>query len=134
MAVLATYVNDQFLAMYHCVRSSAVKEPFPDAWDNLILLFERVRYILRCILLFTNIVAFANVNNVILQNRSSLLPSLSVDVQFSFLRPSEKSCLEIKSQTKDDHKSSETDLFSLLIRTLGFFFIKSRYFNRSKFL
>ncbi|XP_022139980.1 protein SMG7L isoform X2 [Momordica charantia] len=99
LAVLATYVNDQFLAMYHCARSSAVKEPFPDAWDNLILLFER--------------------------NRSSLLPSLSVDVQFSFLRPSEKSCLEIKSQTKDDHKSSETDLFSLLIRTLGFFFIKS---------
>ncbi|KGN64688.1 protein SMG7L [Cucumis sativus] len=99
LAVLATYVNDQFLAMYHCVRSSAVKEPFPDAWDNLILLFER--------------------------NRSSLLPSLSGDGQFNFLRPSEKCCFEIKSQIKDDNKSLETDLFSLLIRTLGFFFINS---------
>ncbi|KAG6573275.1 Protein SMG7L, partial [Cucurbita argyrosperma subsp. sororia] len=99
LAVLATYVNDQFLAMYHCVRSSAVKEPFPDAWDNLLLLFER--------------------------NRSSLMPSLSRDAEFNFLRPSEKCCLEIKSQTKDDHKSLETDLFSLLIRTLAFFFINS---------
>jgi len=40
---LATYVGDEFLALYHCVRSLAVKEPFPDAWDNLILLFDRVR-------------------------------------------------------------------------------------------
>ncbi|CAJ1936502.1 unnamed protein product [Sphenostylis stenocarpa] len=38
LAVLATYVGDDFLALYHCVRSLAVKEPFPDAWDNLILL------------------------------------------------------------------------------------------------
>ncbi|KAG6583988.1 Protein SMG7L, partial [Cucurbita argyrosperma subsp. sororia] len=97
LAVLATYVNDQFLAMYHCVRSSAAKEPFPDAWDNLILLFER--------------------------NRSSLLPSLSKDGQFDFLRPSEKCCFEMKS--KDDHESLETHFFPLLIRTLGFFFIKS---------
>ncbi|GAY34536.1 hypothetical protein CUMW_012010 [Citrus unshiu] len=43
LAVLATYVGDEFLALYHCVRSLAVKEPFPDAWNNLILLFERVR-------------------------------------------------------------------------------------------
>ncbi|XP_023519835.1 protein SMG7L-like [Cucurbita pepo subsp. pepo] len=99
LAVLATYVNDQFLAMYHCVRSSAAKEPFPDAWDNLILLFER--------------------------NRSSLLPSLSKDGQFDFLRPSEKCCFEMNSQIKDDHESLETHFFPLLIRTLGFFFIKS---------
>lgn len=99
LAVLAIYVNDQFLAMYHCVRSSAVKEPFPDAWDNLILLFER--------------------------NRSSLLPSLSKDGQFNFLKPTEKCCFKIKSEIKDDNKCLETDLFSLLIRTLGFFFIKS---------
>ncbi|KAK8485119.1 hypothetical protein V6N11_073338 [Hibiscus sabdariffa] len=46
LAVLATYVGDEFLALYHCVRSLAVKEPFPDAWNNLILLFERVRLIL----------------------------------------------------------------------------------------
>lgn len=40
--MLATYVGDEFLALYHCIRSLAVKEPFPDAHDNLILLFERV--------------------------------------------------------------------------------------------
>jgi len=43
LAVLATYVGDEFLALYHCIRSLAVKDPFPDAWNNLILLFERVR-------------------------------------------------------------------------------------------
>ncbi|XP_050236776.1 nonsense-mediated mRNA decay factor SMG7-like isoform X2 [Mercurialis annua] len=43
LAVLATYVGDEFLALYHCIRSLAVKEPFPDAWNNLILLFERNR-------------------------------------------------------------------------------------------
>jgi len=43
LAVLATYIGDDFLALYHCVRSLAVKEPFPDAWDNLILLLEKVR-------------------------------------------------------------------------------------------
>ncbi|RVW95863.1 Protein SMG7L [Vitis vinifera] len=42
LAVLATYVGDEFLALYHCVRSLAVKEPFPDAWKNLIVLFEEV--------------------------------------------------------------------------------------------
>lgn len=42
LAVLATYIGDEFLALYHCVRSLAVKEPFPDAWNNLILLFEKV--------------------------------------------------------------------------------------------
>lgn len=43
LAVLATYVGDEFLALYHCIRSLAVKEPFPDARDNLILLLERVK-------------------------------------------------------------------------------------------
>nr|XP_027112028.1 protein SMG7L-like isoform X2 [Coffea arabica] len=40
LALLATYVGDAFLALYHCTRSLAVKEPFPDAWNNLMLLFE----------------------------------------------------------------------------------------------
>lgn len=43
LAVLATYIGDEFLALYHCVRSLAVKEPFPDAWNNLIMLFEKVK-------------------------------------------------------------------------------------------
>ena len=43
LAVLATYVGDEFLALYHCIRSLAVKEPFPDARDNLMLLLERVK-------------------------------------------------------------------------------------------
>ena len=30
LVVLAIYVGDEFLALYHCVRSLAVKEPFPD--------------------------------------------------------------------------------------------------------
>ena len=42
LAVLATYVGDEFLALYHCVRSLAVKEPFPGASNNLLLLFEKV--------------------------------------------------------------------------------------------
>lgn len=47
LAVLATYIGDEFLALYHCVRSLPVKEPFPDAWNNLILLFEKVIWYLR---------------------------------------------------------------------------------------
>lgn len=43
LALLATYVGDSFLALYHCIRSLAVKEPFPDAWNNLMLLFEKVK-------------------------------------------------------------------------------------------
>ncbi|KAI3939633.1 hypothetical protein MKX01_038588 [Papaver californicum] len=41
LAVLATYLGDEFRALYRCTRSLAVKEPFPDAWNNLILLFEK---------------------------------------------------------------------------------------------
>ncbi|KAF7803436.1 protein SMG7L-like isoform X1 [Senna tora] len=44
LAVLATYIGDEFLALYHCIRSLAIKEPFPDAWNNLVLLFEKVRW------------------------------------------------------------------------------------------
>ncbi|XP_039048500.1 protein SMG7L-like [Hibiscus syriacus] len=72
LAVLATYVGDEFLALYHCVRSLAVKEPFPDAWNNLILLFER--------------------------NRSSDLHSLSSDAEFDFLNPFERSDSLVKSE------------------------------------
>ncbi|KAK8504021.1 hypothetical protein V6N13_092749 [Hibiscus sabdariffa] len=110
LAVLATYVGDEFLALYHCVKSLAVKEPFPDAWNNLILLFER--------------------------NRSSHLHSLSSESHFDFLKPFERSDSYVKSQSSEkisedgllkdenDH-SAETNFWPLLIRTLSFFFLKS---------
>ncbi|KAJ0018645.1 hypothetical protein Pint_10547 [Pistacia integerrima] len=110
LAVLATYVGDEFLALYHCIRSLAVKEPFPDAHNNLILLFER--------------------------NRSLYLHSLSREACFDFLKPSERSSGQIKSQSSSDVSncnmlkadnicSVETTLWSLIIRTMSFFFIKS---------
>lgn len=110
LAVLATYVGDEFLALYHCVRSLAVKEPFPDALDNLILLFER--------------------------NRSAHLHSLSSEAYFDFLKPFERSKVPSKLQSSDDFSncnsvkaedncSVETELWSLLIRTMSFFFLKS---------
>lgn len=110
LAVLATYVGDEFLALYHCVRSLAVKEPFPDALDNLILLFER--------------------------NRSSHLRSLHGEADFDFLKPFERSNIQSKLQSSDDFSncnmlkaehncSVETDLWPRLIRTMSFFFLKS---------
>ncbi|KZV53259.1 hypothetical protein F511_21516 [Dorcoceras hygrometricum] len=44
LALLATYVGDSFLALYHSLRSLEVKEPFPDAWNNLVSLFEENKY------------------------------------------------------------------------------------------
>ncbi|XP_021908397.1 protein SMG7L, partial [Carica papaya] len=109
LAVLATYVGDEFLALYHCVRSLAVKEPFPDAWNNLILLLER--------------------------NRSSHLHSLSTEACFDFSKPSERSSLGIQTQPCGDFSncnvsstgrecSLQANLWSLIIRTMSFFFIK----------
>ncbi|CAH8355465.1 unnamed protein product [Eruca vesicaria subsp. sativa] len=95
LAVLATYVGDEFLALYHCVRSLAVKEPFPGASNNLLLLFEK--------------------------NRSSQLQSLSTDAQFNFLNPSERSYF---SKEKGDLMSG-TDLWPLMVRTISFFFLNS---------
>ncbi|KAE8686418.1 hypothetical protein F3Y22_tig00111064pilonHSYRG00029 [Hibiscus syriacus] len=110
LAVLATYVGDEFLALYHCVRSLSVKEPFPDAWNNLILLFER--------------------------NRSSHLHSLSSEAHFDFLKPFERSDSHVQSQSsekisEDGLSKDENDhtagmnLWQLLIRTLSFFFLES---------
>ncbi|MBA0626843.1 hypothetical protein Godav_004430 [Gossypium davidsonii] len=110
LAVLATYVGDEFLALYHCIRSLAVKEPFPDAWNNLVLLFER--------------------------NRSCDLPSLSSEEQFDFLQPFERSGSQVKLQSSEkvsdgvplkgenDH-SEGMNFWLLLIRMLSFFFLKS---------
>eukprot|EP01018_Ginkgo_biloba_P025128 Gb_21699 [translate_table: standard] len=43
LAVLATYVGDELLAVYRYFRSLAVETPFVTARDNLILLFEKNR-------------------------------------------------------------------------------------------
>ncbi|CAL8146533.1 unnamed protein product [Prunus armeniaca] len=106
LAVLAIYVGDEFLALYHCIRSLAVKEPFPDAQGNLILLFER--------------------------SRSSHLYSLSSESHFDFLNPSERSILQTISKSsnhnvlKAEHICyTDTKLWSLIIGTLSFFHIKS---------
>ncbi|KAM1959463.1 hypothetical protein FF1_004936 [Malus domestica] len=78
LAVLATYIGDEFLALYHCIRSLAVKEPFPDARGNLILLFER--------------------------SRSSHVYSPSSEAHFNFLNPSERTSVQTISQSSDDTK------------------------------
>ncbi|KAK3010237.1 hypothetical protein RJ639_010809 [Escallonia herrerae] len=113
LALLATYVGDDFLALYHCVRSLALKEPFPDAWDNLMLLLEK--------------------------NRSSDLHSLSSKAHFDFLKPHGESFSETKSEANSvssNNKeleatgpifSGKTELWSLLVRMTSFFLIKSRY-------
>ncbi|KAH1103063.1 hypothetical protein GLYMA_13G238000v4 [Glycine max] len=108
LAVLATYIGDEFLALYHCVRSLAVKEPFPDAWNNLILLFEK--------------------------NRSSPLEYVSSKICLDFLKPSRRIGEETKVQWEDDSsncnkfegKSSHLKkLWSLVVRTISFLFISS---------
>ncbi|RDX62394.1 Protein SMG7L, partial [Mucuna pruriens] len=108
LAVLATYIGDEFLALYHCVRSLAVKEPFPDAWNNLILLFEK--------------------------NRSSPLEYVSSKVCLEFLKPFGKIGEETKAQQKDDTSNCNkfegtsnhfTKLWSLMVRTISFLFISS---------
>ncbi|KAL3677309.1 hypothetical protein R1sor_027257 [Riccia sorocarpa] len=43
LAVLATYVGDELLAVYRYFRSLAVESPFLTARDNLIILFEKNR-------------------------------------------------------------------------------------------
>lgn len=74
---------------------------------------------------------------VILQNRSCDLPSLSGGEQFDFLQPFERSDSLVKLQSSEkvsddvplkgenDH-SAGMNFWLLLIRTLSFFFLKSR--------
>ncbi|OVA00382.1 DNA/RNA-binding domain [Macleaya cordata] len=97
LAVLATYLGDEFLALYHCIRSLAVKEPFPDAWDNLILLFDK--------------------------NWSSRLHSLSNEATFDFSKPSERST--VQNTAEDVVMSEQNGLWSLIVRTISFFYVKS---------
>ncbi|RDY08080.1 Protein SMG7L [Mucuna pruriens] len=110
LAVLATYTGDDFLALYHCVRSLAVKEPFPDAWDNLILLLEK--------------------------NRSSHLLYVSSKVCFDFFTPSQRIGKETGGLPSDDSSNcnmfegesnhfTNTKLWSLIVRTVSYLFITS---------
>ncbi|XP_057429405.1 nonsense-mediated mRNA decay factor SMG7-like isoform X2 [Lotus japonicus] len=112
LAVLATYIGDEFLALYHCVRSLAVKEPFPDAWNNIILLFEK--------------------------NRSSSQQYVSSDVCFDFFKPFGRVGKETKAQLKDDYSNcnkvedesshfTDTKLWSLMVRMISFLFIPSSF-------
>ncbi|KAF8096558.1 hypothetical protein N665_0306s0015 [Sinapis alba] len=103
LAVLATYVGDEFLALYHCVRSLAVKEPFPGASNNLLLLFEK--------------------------NRSSPLQSLSTDAEFNFLNPSERNVTvkDFDFSKSEGKLVTGTDLWLLVVRTVSFFFLKSSF-------
>ncbi|CAI0468722.1 unnamed protein product [Linum tenue] len=102
LAVLATYVGDEFLALYHCIRSLAVKEPFPDAWNNLLLLCE--------------------------ENRSSPLASISSDADFDFLKQASSGqmtsdCKVMKEQ--EEESSNGANLWVLIIRVISFFLIDS---------
>ncbi|GMP74630.1 hypothetical protein CsSME_00032000 [Camellia sinensis var. sinensis] len=111
LALLATYVGDDYIAVYHCIRSLAIKEPFPDAWNNLILLFEK--------------------------NRSSHLHSLSKEAHFNFLNPFERSTSLNESQSRFHSFNNDTlqgtkhsfsansDLWPLFVRMISFFFIES---------
>ncbi|CAA3026239.1 SMG7L [Olea europaea subsp. europaea] len=110
LALLATYVGDSFLALYHCIRSLAVKEPFPDAWNNLMLLFEK--------------------------NRSSHLHLLSRDAHIDFLNPSERCSLQNTFQAEsvpdssnledtDYFSSGELDLWLMFVRMISFILVKS---------
>ncbi|MCL7051553.1 hypothetical protein MKW94_021087 [Papaver nudicaule] len=97
LAVLATYIGDEFLALYHCARSLAVKEPFPDAWDNLILLFEK--------------------------NRSTTSYALSDEAIFDFSKPSKRSTTQ--NTTAHDVLTEQFGIWPLMVRMIGFFYIKS---------
>lgn len=111
LALLATYTGDPFLALYHCVRSLAVKEPFPDAWNNLMLLFE--------------------------ENRSSVLHSYSTGVHLDLLKPSVWCSMDVINRTssgssnKNMPEATETvtsrkaDIWLLFVRLISFFLVHS---------
>nr|GMC83883.1 protein SMG7L [Ipomoea batatas] len=109
LALLATYISDAFLALYHCVRSLAVKEPFPDAWNNLMLLFE--------------------------ENRSSHFHSLSNGAYIDLLKPSEKTSLQTVSQAsygssninklESNGSVEKSDIWPLFVRLISFFLVIS---------
>lgn len=113
LALLATYIGDEFLALYHCIRSLAVKEPFPDALDNIMLLFEK--------------------------NKSSQLQSLSTDAHIDFSKPLKRLSSQIKSYSSMDStnvnklganeniRPVKTDIWPLFVRLISFFLVKPSF-------
>ncbi|KAL4585627.1 hypothetical protein LXL04_010250 [Taraxacum kok-saghyz] len=113
LALLATYIGDDFLALYHCVRSLAVKEPFPDARDNIMLLFEK--------------------------NKSSQLQSLSTNAHIDFSKPLKRLSSQIKSHSSIDSTNinklghngnvtlTKTHLWPLFVRMISFFLVKPNF-------
>ncbi|KAJ9535370.1 hypothetical protein OSB04_un001517 [Centaurea solstitialis] len=113
LALLATYIGDDFLALYHCIRSLAVNEPFPDALDNIMLLFEK--------------------------NKSSQLQSLSTDAHIDFSKPLKRLSSQIKSHPSMDSTNinklgandhvlpAKTDLWPLFVRMISFFLVKPSF-------
>ncbi|XP_024988182.1 protein SMG7L isoform X2 [Cynara cardunculus var. scolymus] len=113
LALLATYIGDDFLALYHCIRSLAVKEPFPDALDNIMLLFEK--------------------------NKSSQLQSLSTDAHIDFSKPLKRLSSQIKSHSSMDSTNinklgandhvlpAKTDVWPLFVRMISFFVVKPSF-------
>nr|XP_043627023.1 protein SMG7L [Erigeron canadensis] len=113
LALLATYIGDDFLALYHCVRSLAVKEPFPDARDNIMLLFEK--------------------------NKTSQLQSLSTEAHIDFSKPLKRLSSQIKSHSSMDSANvnklrasevvppAKTDLWPLFVRMTSFFLVKPSF-------
>ncbi|CAA3025828.1 SMG7L [Olea europaea subsp. europaea] len=111
LALLATYVGDAFLALYHCIRSLAVQEPFPDSWNNLMLLFE--------------------------ENRVSHLHSLSSEVHFDFSNPSTRISLQNKSHADrvstyninledlENVSAAKFNLWPMFIRMISLFLMRS---------
>ncbi|KAI4371735.1 hypothetical protein MLD38_010052 [Melastoma candidum] len=99
LALLATYVGDDFLALYHCVRSLAVNEPFPDAWKNLAMLLDKCR--------------------------SATQDSVSNQVSFDFSKPSEKLLLSPNHSSLEELHSAIVgrSLWQNFIRTISFFLI-----------
>lgn len=113
LALLSTYIGDEFLALYHCIRSLAVKEPFPDAWNNLILLLEK--------------------------SGSSVLHSHSADASFDFSILSERRKVLTKLQSGDDVTNCNIstlecgclvgrNLWHLFVIVISFFYVRSRYY------
>ncbi|XP_073137976.1 nonsense-mediated mRNA decay factor SMG7-like [Henckelia pumila] len=110
LALLATYVGDSFLALYHSMRSLEVKEPFPDAWGNLVLLFEKIN----TTQLLTLSDEVFNFHDIPSRNFFQNIPTAENG------SPKESKIAETK------HASAEMfDLWSSVIRTISFFIIRS---------
>ncbi|KAM3251573.1 nonsense-mediated mRNA decay factor SMG7-like [Capsicum annuum] len=131
LALLATYTGDPFLALYHCVRSLAIKEPFPDAWNNLMLLFEEVMS-----------KDFPSLHSHFLEerkleNRSSILHSYSNGAHLDLLKPSVWCSIDAinRATSGSSNKnmleptetvtSGKTDIWLPFVRLMSFFLVYS---------